>query len=356
MERIRVTFYEVLIMITKRLKIMLIVALAISFQVSAIYGQRIIPGFDPPPFERVGQAGFQFLHLPTNARSAALANVSGLLNNDASAAFSNPATLVDIPNIDVSLSSLDYVADITYMTAAIAKNFGNWGVVGLHLASLDAGTMYRTENVEDADGIITSRSGDLGTFEAGDLLVGLSYARKITDKLSIGANFGQIHETLDSTDVKNINMDFGLYFDTGFRTLKISMVARNFGQDAEFTGFTEVYGLPQSVRMPLDFRLGISYDIIEATDGSQHHLTSYLEGSHPNDSRERVHVAAEYTLMSTFSLRGGYKLNYDEQSYTLGGGINFAMRNLAGRIDYAYIDYGLLSTVHLFTVGFRFGT
>jgi hypothetical protein len=341
---------------SKHLKLMLIVVIAFSIQVPALYGQRVEPGIDSPPIERIGQSGFQFLHLPTNARNAALANIGGLNDNDASAVFGNPANLVDIPNFDAVFSRLDYVADITYTTAAIAKNFGGWGVFGLHLASLDAGTMYRTENIEYPDIDITFRSGDLGTFEAGDFLIGISYARKITDKLSVGGNIGQLHETLDSTDVRNWNADFGLFFETGFRSLKLSMVARNFGPDAEFTGFTELYGIPQSVRMPLDFRLGMSYEFIEITDDSPHHLTGYLEGSHPNDSRERVHAALEYTMMGVFSVRGGYKFNYDEQGLTLGGGVNFVMGNIGGRVDYAYMDYGLLSTVHMFTVGFRFGT
>lgn len=344
---------EVLTMRNKYFKIM-IAALVIIFQASALYAQRIDSGIDPPEFERVGQSGFQFLHLPTNARSAALAGVGGLSNNDASAIFNNPAKLVDIPNFDVSISMLDYIADIRYTTAAIAKNFGKLGVVGFHFASLDAGVLYRTENVEDPDLGTTSRSGDLGTFDAGDLLFGISYAKKVTDKLSIGANFGQIQEKLDDTEVKNMFVDFGLFFNTGFRTLTLSMVARNFGSDAEFTGFTELYGIPQSVRMPLDFRLGLSYDIIEKSDNSHHHLTGYFEGSHPNDSRERLHTALEYTLMDMFTLRGGYKFNYDEQGLTLGGGINYTMGKIGGRIDYAYLDYGLLSSVHLITVGFRF--
>ncbi len=344
---------EVLTMRTNYLKI-IIAVLVIIFQVSAIYAQRIESGIEPPEFERVGQSGFQFLHLPTNARSAALAGIGGLNNNDAGAAFNNPAKLVDIPNFDVSVSMLDYIADITYTTAAIAKNFGKLGVFGFHFASLDAGVLYRTENVPDPDLGITSRSGDLGKFDAGDMLFGISYARNITDKLSIGANIGRLQEKLDDTEVNNTFADFGLFFNTGFRSLKLSMIARNFGADAEFTGFTELYGIPQSVRMPLDFRFGLSYDVIEKTDDSPHFLTGYIEGSHPNDSRERIHAAVEYTLMDMFTLRGGYKFNYDEQGLTLGGGLNYTMGNISGRIDYAYLDYGLLSSVHLITVGFRF--
>jgi hypothetical protein len=353
MKKYPIKLIEVLTMRTNYFKI-IIAVLVIIFQASALYAQRIESGIEPPDFERVGQSGFQFLHLPTNARSAALAGIGGLSNNDASAVFNNPANLVDIPNFDVSVSILDYVADIKYNTVAFAKNFGKLGVFGFHFASLDAGTLYRTENVVDAELGITSRSGDLGTFDAGDMLFGVSYAKNITDKLSVGANVGQIQEKLDDTEVKNIFADFGLFFNTGFKSLTISMVARNFGPDAEFTGFTELYGIPQSVRMPLDFRFGLSYDVIQKANDSPHFLTGYIEGAHPNDSRERLHAAVEYTLMDMFSVRGGYKFNYDEQGLTLGGGINYTMGNISGRIDYAYLDYGLLSSVHLMTVGFRF--
>ena len=353
MKKNPIKLIEVLTMRTNYFKI-IIAVLVIIFQASALYAQRIESGIEPPEFERVGQSGFQFLHLPTNARSAALAGIGGLSNNDASAVFNNPANLVDIPNFDVSVSILDYVADIKYNTVAIAKNFGKLGVFGFHFASLDAGILYRTENVVDDELGITSRSEDLGTFDAGDMLFGVSYAKNITDKLSVGANVGQIREKLDDTEVKNIFADFGLFFNTGFKSLTISMVARNFGPDAEFTGFTELYGIPQSVRMPLDFRFGLSYDVIQKADDSPHFLTGYIEGAHPNDSRERLHAAVEYTLMDMFSVRGGYKFNYDEQGLTLGGGINYTMGNISGRIDYAYLDYGLLSSVHLMTVGFRF--
>lgn len=353
MKKNPIKLIEVLTMRTNYFKI-IIAVLVIIFQASALYAQRIESGIKPPEFERVGQSGFQFLHLPTNARSAALAGIGGLSNNDASAVFNNPANLVDIPNFDVSFSMLDYIADITYTTVAVAKNFGKLGVFGFHFASLDAGTLYRTENIVDDELGITSRSGDLGTFDAGDMLFGVSYARNITDKLSVGVNVGRIQEKLDDTEVNNMFADFGLFFDTGFRTLKLSMVARNFGPDAEFTGFTELYGIPQSVRMPLDFRFGLSYDVIEKADDSPHFLTGYIEGAHPNDSRERLHAAVEYTLMDIFSVRGGYKFNYDEQGLTFGAGINYTMGNISGRIDYAYLDYGLLSSVHLITVGFRF--
>jgi opacity protein-like surface antigen len=313
-----------------------------------------LPEVKPPQFQRVGQTGWQFLHLPTVARNASMAGIiSGLKHNDVMSVFANPANLVDVKNMDFSFTKINYVADISYMTEAVAINLGSWGVFGLSAASLDVGDMVRTENVYNSDLGITERSADLYTFTAGDLLFGLSYARTVTDRLSIGGNISYVQETLDQTKVKNWNVDFGVHFKTGFRSLRFALVARNFGADKEFTGFTEIYGIPQTVRMPLDFRMGVGYDIIEKQEGGMHELSAYLEGDHVNDGPERVHAAMEYTFMDLFSLRGGYKFNYDEQGLTLGAGLNFnIMKNINGWIDYAYLDYGRLNVVHMFTLGF----
>ena len=343
-------------MINKKYILLIIIAISFLSSVASLYAQRKDSGIDPPDFNRVGQTGWQFLHLPTVARNAALADIkSGLINNDVSSIFSNPANIADIKNIDATFTKINYIADISYVTGAVAKNFGTWGVFGLSFANLDIGDMVRTENVYNESLGITERSGDIETFSAGDFLIGLSYARSVTDRLDIGGNVNYIREKLDDVDITNWSADFGIYYRTGFRSLRLSMLARNFGPDAEFVGFTELYGLPQSVRMPLDFRLGIGYDFIEAIDGSVHQLSGFLEAVHPNDGPERIHTALEYSFLNVFSLRAGYRFNYDEQGLTFGGGLNFDMKGMRGRIDYAYLDYGRLTSVHLFTLGFGFG-
>ncbi len=312
---------------------------------------RTAAGIDPPAFQRTAQTGFQFLHLPTTARNAAMAGIH-VASSDAAAAFSNPANLTAIDNIDLAISHISYIADIQYNTGVVAKNFGLWGVLGVRVASLDAGDMVRTENVLDEVANTTSRSGDLGTFTAGNLLVGLTYARAITDRLSVGGNVSYIQEKLAETEVNNLSIDFGVYFETGFRSLRLALVAKNIGPDAEYVGFTEVFGVPQSVRMPIDFRFGVAYDFLgsEATPG-QSRLTGYLEGVHPNDGPERVHAAVEYELLDMFAARAGYRMNYDEQGLTAGAGVNFSTIGFNGRFDYAYVDYGRLSYTHILTLG-----
>ena len=325
----------------------------LMFGVSSAQAQsvRTAAGIDPPAFQRTAQTGFQFLHLPTTARNAAMAGIH-VASGDVTAAFNNPANLTAIDNIDFAVTHISYVADIQYNTGALAKNFGAWGVLGVRVASLDAGEMVRTENVLDEVANTTSRSADLGTFTAGNLLVGVTYARAITDRLSVGGNVSYIQERLADTEVNNLSIDFGVYFETGFRSLRLALVAKNIGPDAEYVGFTEVFGIPQSVRMPIDFRFGVAYDFLgsEATPG-QSRLSGYLEGVHPNDGPERVHAALEYEVLGMFAARGGYRMNYDEQGLTAGAGINFSTIGFNGRVDYAYVDYGRLSFTHILTLG-----
>ena len=172
-------------MIKLKRVVLILLALTLLNGITTIYSQRQDSGIEPPDFERIGQSGWQFLHLPTIARNAALADVKvGLSNNSVTSIFTNPAKLVDIKNIDASFTKINYVADISYMTAAVAMNFESIGVFGLHVANLDVGDLIRTENILDERFDITYRSGDLETFSAGDILVGLSYARSITDRLT----------------------------------------------------------------------------------------------------------------------------------------------------------------------------
>jgi len=287
----------------------LIIIIVKLCSISLLSSQEVNPPqavIDPPEFDRVGQTGWQFLHLPTSARTAALVDIkSGLTHNDVTAIFNNPANMAKVENVDISVSQINYVADISYFTAAVAKKFGAWGNLGLFLTYLDIGDMIRTQNVYNEQIEITERCGDLGTFTAGDLMIGLCFARFVTGKLMVGGNVSYIEEKPDDTKVSNWNTDFGLYYQTGFRSLRLSMVAGNFGPDTEFTGFTEIYGISQFVRKSIDFRLGIGYDILESTEDFQQRLAVFLEGVHPNHGPERVHAALEYNLLNVFSLRGG---------------------------------------------------
>ena len=70
--------------------------LAVTAEAQLRTPEKILPAGheeDNPVFIKVGQAGFAFLKLPTNARTAALADAGTGLIGSAAGVFTNPATL-----------------------------------------------------------------------------------------------------------------------------------------------------------------------------------------------------------------------------------------------------------------------
>jgi hypothetical protein len=45
-----------------------------------------------------------------------------------------------------------------------------------------------------------------------------------------------------------------------------------------------------------------------------------VDVTHPNDNMERAHFGAEFSFFDRLFLRGGYKLNYDDQKFAFGAG------------------------------------
>lgn len=315
-------------------------------------------GVHPTDFEQVGMSGWQFLKLPTNARIASLAGTTtGIGRGDANSAFGNPALISDVENMELGISSMTWLVDIKYNSASLVKNFGALGTIGVNVIFLDYGDMYRTENREifDEKGNSTGQTKafmDMGTYTANDYSIGLSYSRRITDRFQVGGTAKYIHEKLDDAGAGQWALDVGTMFYTGFKTLRISMVGRNFGPDVSFVTYDDRLGIPASnVKMPMVFALGTAIDLLEASDTSPHLLTLAAEFTHPNDGPEKLHLATEYGFMKFVFLRGGYRFNYDEEGLTIGGGIHLKTASFGVKIDYAYLDFGRLDQVHMFTLG-----
>jgi hypothetical protein len=328
------------------------VALAIISTTASVHAQ---PGISPNDIERVGQSGWQFLKINGDARQAGMAGAfTAISRGNANAVFGNPASLADITDYDIQLNTLEWVADISHHSVALAASLGDYGIVGASLATLDYGDIPETINGSLPGGAGTTPLVTGSVFSARDIAAGFSYARKITDRLSIGGNIRWMRQTIAELSMNNWSFDVGTLYYTGYRSLRVAIVARNFGPDSRFGGWSEQYQTESdNVRMPLDLRAGIAMDFLDEPD-SPHLLTVVVEGDHPNDGREKFHFGASYSFDNTLSLRGGYKFNYDEQRFTFGAGISYPFAGVTGTINYAYVDFGALTQVHMFSLGFSF--
>jgi hypothetical protein len=311
-------------------------------------------GIPPAEIERVGQSGWQFLKINGDARQAAMAGAfTAISGGDANGVFGNPATLADVQSFNVQLNALRWVADINHKSIAVAGHVGDVGVFGVSLAMLDYGDIPETVNFPlDANSTTPLVTGNM--FTANDLAVGISFARNITAKLSVGGNVRWIRQKIAELSMTNWSFDLGTMYYTGYKSLRIAVTARNFGPDSRLGGWSEQYQTESdNVRMPFDFRGGLAMDFLDG-EGSPHLLTIVAEGDHPNDGTEKFHIGGSYSFQKTLFLRFGYKFNYDVQKYTFGVGMNFEAGGMMGSLNYAYADFGELTRVHMLSVGFSF--
>lgn len=176
-------------------------------------------------------------------------------------------------------------------------------------------------------------------------MVGVSFARSVTDKFSFGLSVKYAHEDLVDEKAGSLMFDGGILYETGYKSLRFGISLRHFGPEVTFVD--KSYPLPQTLTMGLSGYLFAPGESLIGDLGEQKLLLSY-DLSQPRDYSQQHQIGMEYSFNEMFFLRGGYKINFDEEGLALGAGINF--HNY--KIDYSYSDYGeYLGSVHRFTIG-----
>jgi len=287
-------------------------------------------GFD---FRKAGSAGFQFLKIPLGARESALGEAAAAMTNDANAVFWNVGALPLIEGPQVSFTHNEWLVGSTVNSISVAAPIG-WYAVALSVAHFGIDPFEET-TVIDPDG--TGR-----TVSAGDLAIGLAAARRFTDLLTIGVKAKYVRESLDDVALSGVLFDVGAVYYTGWRQLRLAFTLQHFGPD--------VTGLRQNFRTPLLFRVAVADELLNVPNAR---INAALELVHPTDNVEWVNAGLEAILMDVFAVRGGYRMNVDHGSLSLGAGVRpprFQGARLA--VDYAYVPFASdLGATHRFTVG-----
>ena len=300
--------------------------------------------------QRAGISAFQFLKIGVGARGVGMGESYVAIANDASALYWNPAGLAQSSENQVFAAHTAYVADIQHDYLGVTYHLTDADAVGLSLTSLHM-----------ADMEITTETQPLGTgryFSFGDVGVGLSYARKMTDQFSFGATVRYVEETLDVLKMRSVMVDLGTYYWTGLGTARFAVVISNFGADVAPAGTaaqldgTQVAAF-QSFSLPTLFKLGFA---VEPWMTDDQRITASIQLNHPNDNAENVRLGMEYAWQSMFFLRGGLKRTIgqkllaadetSEESFTLGAGFRLATGVTTVQADYAYANFDRLGSVH----------
>ncbi len=316
------------------------ISLTLLLAYSISYGQ-LLPVLGG---QRAGISTAQFLKIGVGGRASALGESFVAMANDASALYWNPAGLVQFNEHQVFFSHTDWVVDIKHQFAGAVYKLSDVSAVGVSFTTLHMDDMK-----------VTTETFPLGTgeyFSYGDIAVGLSYAHKFTEQFSFGATVKYMHETLDKIYMNGFMVDLGTYYWTGLGTSRFAVAVSNFGNQISPKG--EVYQIDgtkvsefQAFSPPTMFRIGFAVEPI-MTDN--HILTTSIQLNHPNDNSENVGFGVEYSFKNLFFVRGGYKLNVNEQNFTFGVGVNAPISFAKTSFDYAYANFNRLGSTHRFSI------
>ena len=302
----------------------------------------------------------QFLKIGVHARSLGMGEASVANVSDLGAIHWNPAGLARYNVQEVVFSQMPWFAGIDLFHFAGSMNFGNIGVLGLQITSLDYG---------ETD--VTTARQEMGTgerYSAQDLSLGLAYSRNLTTSFSIGAQVKLVYHQIWNMSASTMAFDIGALFLTPIKGVRFGMSITNFGGKMKMAGrnsrfFTDPEPLlegnndqiPATYELsywaiPLTFRVGLAGDAINT---SMLKLSWALDALHPSDNSEYIDAGTELQVANRFSLRGGYRTLFVQDQVgglSMGGGLSHAFSPaLQIRIDYAWVDYGWLGDTSMFS-------
>jgi len=292
----------------------------------------------------------QFLKIGVDARSAGLSGNYIAVVNDVSALYWNPAgiTGLDTQRVHFQFGHTLYWSDIGISYGGLAYRMSGGGVLGLSLMSLNSGDMPVTTEFQPF--------GTGETFSVHNSLIGLTYAKSLTDQFSFGLTGKWARESMAGIVTNNAIFDFGITYNVGLMNSRFAVSVANFGVNVQpngeirrlnFTG-TETINEFEDVSVPAIFRIGFAFDPLVT---ELHKITAIAQLNHPTDNKETFGLGAEYNYKNIFFGRMGYELGVDEMALPAFGVGFQAPRNFGYmRFDYGFNNKTRLGSVHRFTV------
>jgi len=330
------------------MKKILITVLFLHLMGSLLFAQNLFPLLGG---QRVGTAAATFLKIDVGADAAAMGGAYISMAKDASTLFWNPAAAAQVEGNSLTISHIQWPVDIQYEYLGYIHHLGDVWTVGVSMAMLHMPDMEVTNEFHP--------TGTGEYFRYYDTFGALTLGVNLTKQFSFGASIKYVEEGLAELKMGGWMIDIGTYYWTGFKSLRFAVSLSNFGPDMkpdgsyikttkEGTNYSENY---EAFSPPTTFRVGTAMEVYETENYA---LTTSFQINHPVDNAENAVLGLEFTYLKRLYLRGGYKINYDEEKFTIGTGIDIPISSLNFSVDYAYKSFTNLGATHQFTFDFQF--
>lgn len=315
-------------------------------------------------FTKAGSSAAQFLKIPVGAKAVSMGHTFASISDDATTMYWNPAGLPQINKFSLSFTNSQWIADLNHNFFGLVLPLDEVSSIGFSVIQLSSGDIKNTT--------ISQPEGTGLNFNASDLAISVSYARKVIEQVSLGFSVKYINQRIWNTSAQTVALDLGVLLNTGFYDMKMGFSFQNFGPGLTMKGSDLTVAVdqdPNSVTnpaveaslttqpfpLPTSYRVSISMPLVGEKAPFNFLNSSFVIAAdviHPNDNPEHYSLGMEYGFMDIFFLRGGYIFNTDEEGLTMGTGVYFDFGSSQISFDYAYSDFGIFNSVNIFSVNF----
>ena len=312
-----------------------------------------------------------FLEIGPGARSLGMGSAYVSVADDASSIYWNPAGMANVSNPQVQSYYAPWLVETQFYYNTAVVPMGQFGSIGLSFTAVTMDEMMvRTVQEPEPDAYGQK-------FDAGNIAMGIAYAKKLTDRFSFGFQTKFIQESIWQMKAQGFAVDIGTIFVTK-RDLNIGMSISNYGGKMGMEGVNTlvdididetIYGNNDRIDgylstsqwpLPLIFRFGLSKTF---TLSPIINCLVAVDAIHPNNNPEYLNIGFEYSLMDIIFIRTGkshtlYTLGDSigsEHGYSFGAGVKYQIpRGPLLNIDYVLTQFGVFNNVQGYSISINF--
>jgi len=313
---------------------------------------------------KTGTTAAEFLTIPVGAKAVGMGGAFVAIADDITAAYWNPGGLSRLVKNEFNANYAEWFIDTKVSWSGFGVRITPDDYVAVSIMMLDYG--------EEQITTIELPEGTGQTWDAMDLAICLSYSRNLTDRFSIGGSAKYIQQRIWNESAYGFAFDIGLLFKTQLDGVNIGMAITNFGQSMQLDGkdllrpidINESYNYNNSTitsnlftdvwELPLVFSVGTSWDYSISHDLG---FTIAADAKIPSNQTTYGNVGGQVRLGNYFFARAGYNSLFKpdaEEGLTLGAGVSYSLAGLLLKMEYAYLDFGVLGDISRYSISISF--
>jgi len=241
----------------------------------------------------------------------------------------NPAGLGHLNGAEAGWHHLSGLGNAIGESIVLGAPVGAMGGLAVSAELLDNGRFETRDSL----------GNQTGTYDARTLGGSLGWGYALSRQLAVGADVRGAQQTLAAAHVSSFARDAGILWNL-LPPLAVGAAVTNLGSSGSKSG------------LAIGYNVGASWT---QTLGSDNHLLLAASTEIQPGGLTHINAGAEGTLASMLALRVGYRLNMTDQKLNgltgLTAGLGVSLAHLA--LDYAYVPFGDLGTLHRISLTFR---